>query len=186
MSRPLFRRRTFGRPMLVLRATRRRVVIASVSATVLTLFAACGGEDAASSSDVAPDTTATTTASAMGGATAMGGASAMGGADFDPNAPEYQGDHSLPGDPVAGEEVYRASCLACHAADGKGNGGITGANLVDDRRRLAKNNDTLLHSIREGVLTTSPAMPPHKDILTEVQIRDALSYVRRTFGGTQE
>lgn len=177
MSRPLL---SIGRPMLVLRAPRRRVVIASVSATVLALFAACGGEEA--SNDVAPttDTAATTTA------TAMGGSSAMGGADFDPNAPEYQGDHSLPGDPVAGEEVYRASCLACHAADGKGNGGITGANLVDDRRRLAKNNDTLLHSIREGVLTTSPAMPPHKDILTDVQIRDALSYVRRTFGGTQE
>jgi mono/diheme cytochrome c family protein len=97
--------------------------------------------------------------------------------------PEYDGDHSLPGDPVAGETVYRTNCIACHAADGRGNGGITGADLAGDPRRLAKNNDTLLRSIREGV-SASPAMPAHRDILTDQQMRDALSYVRSHFGGT--
>lgn len=156
---------------------RTRALMALV--TTLTALVACGGAEETPAEE--------TGATEVAASTAMTSASAMGAAGgFDPNAPEYQGDHSLPGDAAAGEEVYRTSCLACHAADGKGNGGITGANLVDDRRRLAKNNDTLLHSIREGILTTSPAMPPHKDILTDTQIRDALSYVRATFGPAPE
>jgi mono/diheme cytochrome c family protein len=95
--------------------------------------------------------------------------------------PEFEGDHSLPGDAVAGEVVYRANCIACHAENGRGNGGMTGADFVGDRRRLSKNNDTLLRSIREGV-PNSPPMPAHQDILTDQQMRDALSYVRQHFG----
>ena len=95
--------------------------------------------------------------------------------------PEYEGDHSLPGDPVAGALVFNTSCVACHGANGRGNGGLTGADFVGDHRRLAKNNDTLLHSIREGIPNT-PAMPAHARLLTDTQMRDALSYVRATFG----
>lgn len=97
--------------------------------------------------------------------------------------PQYDGDHSLPGDPVAGATVYTTTCIPCHGADGRGNGGMTGADFIDDHSRLAKNNETLLHSITEGIPNTPP-MPSHRAILTEVQIRDALSYVRVHFGGT--
>ena len=109
------------------------------------------------------------------------GAGSSAAADGPLTGPEYDGDHSLPGDPVAGEVVYRTSCLACHGANGRGNGGITGADFIGDRRRLAKNNDTLLRSIREGI-PNSPAMPGHAALLSDTQMRDALSYVRATFG----
>lgn len=99
---------------------------------------------------------------------------------------DTEGDHSLPGDPVAGAEVYGRICVACHAADGRGNGGLTGANFIDDETRLAKNNDRLLTSIRDGVTTGPTPMPGHRDLLTDVEMRNALSYIRHEFGGTQE
>lgn len=140
---------------------------------LMMIMAGCGSE-ADASEGTAPAESAP--------APAATGASARGGEDeLDLSLPEYQGDHSLPGDPVAGEEVYRANCLACHAANGRGNGGITGADFVGDRRRLARNNEVLLRSIREGI-PNSPAMPAHADLLTDQQMRDALSYVRQTFG----
>jgi mono/diheme cytochrome c family protein len=135
---------------------------------------ACGGE---SEGGATPPATASGTGSGSGSGSGSGTTVAAG--DF--TGPEYEGDHSLPGDPAAGEAVYRQSCLACHAENGRGNGGITGADFVGDRRRLAKNNDTLLHSIREGV-NAQPAMPAHRDLLTDQQMRDALSYVRQRFG----
>lgn len=95
-------------------------------------------------------------------------------------------DTSLPGDPEAGAEVYNRVCIACHAADGKGNGGLTGANFVDDKSRLAKGNDELIHSITEGRLDANPPMPPQGQALSQTEIKNALSYVRYTFGGTRE
>ena len=137
-------------------------------------IASCGGESAEPTPPTPPAAPAPSTAS---------GAGARGAAAGPMTGPEFDGDHSLPGDPVAGQIVYQASCVACHAANGRGNGGLTGADFVGDRRRLAQNNDTLLRSIREGVPTASPAMPAHRDILSDTQMRDALSYVRATFGG---
>lgn len=134
---------------------------------------ACGADEAAPTPPTTPPPSTTSTPTGSGG----------GAAEAPLTGPDYDGDHSLPGDPVAGETVYRTNCIACHAADGRGNGGITGADLARDPRRLAKNNDALLRSIREGV-SASPAMPAHRDILTDQQMRDALSYVRATFGGT--
>jgi mono/diheme cytochrome c family protein len=88
----------------------------------------------------------------------------------------------MPGDPDAGAAVYASTCVACHAANGQGNGGMTGADFVNDESRLAKDNAVLIRSITDGVLTASPPMPGHGTILTETQIRDVLSYIRREFG----
>lgn len=93
--------------------------------------------------------------------------------------------HPLPGDPEEGKAIYEKHCLACHQKDGRGNGGITGANFVDDPSRLAKSNEALLESIREGVTGGTAVMPPHKDRLTETQMKDALSYVRAEFGRSE-
>jgi mono/diheme cytochrome c family protein len=98
----------------------------------------------------------------------------------DPNA-----DTSLPGDPVKGEEVYKRVCLACHGADGKGNGGMTGADFVKDKTRLAKDNKVLIKSVTEGVLKVppgKPVMPAQGGSLSEDEIKDAIAYIRKTFG----
>ena len=91
------------------------------------------------------------------------------------------GSHALPGNPQAGQEVYGRICSACHGADGRGNGGITGADFIGDAARLSKPNDVLLASIRDGV-DSSPPMPPQKGILSEQEMKDALSYIRAEFG----
>ncbi|HHH27065.1 MAG TPA: cytochrome c [Polyangiaceae bacterium] len=95
-------------------------------------------------------------------------------------------DTSLPGDPNAGEAIYGRICVACHAADGRGNGGMTGADFVGDETRLSKSNEQLLTSIRDGVNTGSTPMPAQGGVLSEEEMRDVLSYIRREFGGTTE
>lgn len=95
-------------------------------------------------------------------------------------------EHSLPGDPVAGALVYSRICVACHSADGRGNGGMTGANFAGDPTRLAKTNTALLTSIRDGVTTGPSPMPAQRGTLSEQEMKDALSYIRKTFGHTQQ
>ena len=93
-------------------------------------------------------------------------------------------DTSLPGDPVAGKKVYDKVCMACHAADGKGNGGITGGNFVGEPERLNQDNALLIKQILEGKKTPGKTvfMPPQKTILSEQEVKDALSFVRQSFG----
>ena len=98
-------------------------------------------------------------------------------------APAANADTSLPGDAEAGAALYAAKgCVACHGADGRGNGGMTGADFVGDATRLAKGNDVLIASITDGVLDVSPIMPPQGSVMTEQEIKDVLSYIRQTFG----
>ncbi len=91
-------------------------------------------------------------------------------------------DTSLPGDPIAGARVYRRVCATCHGMDGRGNHGLTAADFLKESWRLKKDNKVLLNSIRNGVKEGSRVMPPQKGILTDKQIKDALSYVRQRFG----
>lgn len=87
-----------------------------------------------------------------------------------------------PGDPVAGADVYTKNCVPCHQADGTGMGGMLGANFVADKTRLAKTDKELLTSIRDGKTGKIGTMPPWGPSLSEVQRRDALAYIRKTFG----
>jgi mono/diheme cytochrome c family protein len=90
--------------------------------------------------------------------------------------------HPLPGDPEAGKAVYLRICSACHQPDGSGMNGMLAANFVKDKSRLAKTNEQLLKSIREGIVADGKIMPPQKDILSDKEMADALSYIRKTFG----
>ncbi len=92
------------------------------------------------------------------------------------------GDRGLPGDPEAGAAIYTRICVGCHAADGRGNGGVTGADFVGDETRLSKTNEELLSSIRDGLSTGSMPMPPQRDNLSEQEMKDVLSYIRDNFG----
>ena len=92
--------------------------------------------------------------------------------------------HPLPGDPVAGEVVYKRICVACHQLDGSGLNGMLAADFVKDKSRLAKPNEVLINSIREGIIADGKVMPPQKDVLSDQEIKDAISYIRKTFGGS--
>ena len=66
---------------------------------------------------------------------------------------------------------------------GQNNGGMTGGNFVDDKDRLAQGNDVLLQIIAEGKINGSRIMPAQKALLSEQEMKDALSYIRKQFGG---
>jgi len=86
-----------------------------------------------------------------------------------------------------GKIVYTNICLACHMADGNGvptmNPPIVKTEYVlGDKTRLIK---IVLNGFKEDVQINGQSfsnnMSPHKD-LTDRQIADVLTYVRKSFG----
>jgi len=139
----------------------------SMACLACTILASCGsGDDPAPSGDGAGEQAKPTPAKdpASGGATAAV-------------------THPIPGDPEAGKVVYMRICVACHQPDGSGLNGMLAADFVKDKTRLAKSNEELTTSIREGITRDGKVMPPQKDVLSETEIKDAISYIRVTFGG---
>lgn len=88
------------------------------------------------------------------------------------------------GDAAAGETVFKTFCVACHQADGTGKMGEVqmAADFVADKTRLAKTDEELLTSIRDGKTGTVGSMPPWGAATTDQQRADALAYIRATFG----
>lgn len=84
------------------------------------------------------------------------------------------------------EDVYRRYCVVCHQEDGTGKNGLTGANFVGPESPLAKSDDQLFLSVKEGLTGGPVVMPPHKDLLTDEQIRSTIAYVRERFGSKAE
>ena len=94
--------------------------------------------------------------------------------------------------PSAGEQVYEMTCLACHQPDGKGLPGVypplAGSEFVKgDPARLAR---IVLHGLTGPVTVAGQTfgnnpnavpMPPLGG-LTDQQIADVLTYVRKQFG----
>jgi mono/diheme cytochrome c family protein len=81
-----------------------------------------------------------------------------------------------------GEASYRRYCVGCHGADGRGNGGVTGADFVAQRETIgAKADAELATSVREGKRGERAVMPAHKPVLSDAQIADAIAYVRKRF-----
>ena len=86
-----------------------------------------------------------------------------------------------------GKIVYNSICLACHMADGNGvptmNPPIVQTEYVlGDKTRLIK---IVLNGFKEDVQINGQSfsnnMTPHKD-LSDRQIADALTFVRKSFG----
>ncbi len=84
------------------------------------------------------------------------------------------------GDPGKGEALYEKHCMACHGAQGKGDG-PTGkmlkpppADFTSDASKKKPERELLL-TIQNG--RTGTAMPAWKTQLSEAEITDVLSYV---------
>jgi cytochrome c5 len=85
----------------------------------------------------------------------------------------------------AGEKVYGQTCIACHGANGKGAiPGVSDFTKADGP--LAKSDDTLFVSIRDGLVTPGKplSMPPKggNPSLTDDEIQAVLEYLRSSFG----
>ena len=85
----------------------------------------------------------------------------------------------------AGEKVYAQTCIACHGANGKGAiPGVSDFTKADGP--LAKSDDTLFASIRDGLVTPGKplSMPPKggNPSLTDDEIQAVLDYLRSKFG----
>jgi len=84
-----------------------------------------------------------------------------------------------------GEKVYAQTCIACHGANGKGAiQGVSDFTKADGP--LAKSDDTLFASIRDGLVTPGKplSMPPKggNPSLTDDEIQAVLDYLRSKFG----
>jgi mono/diheme cytochrome c family protein len=81
-----------------------------------------------------------------------------------------------------GEQIYHRYCIGCHGADGRGNGGITGADFTAaDGPLTQRDQATLIASVRDGKRGERATMPAHAPVLTEAQIEAVVAYVRTRF-----
>lgn len=86
-----------------------------------------------------------------------------------------------------GEKIYQENCAFCHAADGTGKNWI-GAflephprDLTDHRFRASMSRERYRAVIRSGLPGSS--MPAWRDVLTDAQIEDLISYIEVGFNG---
>jgi len=78
---------------------------------------------------------------------------------------------------------YRQYCIGCHGVDGRGNGGVTGADFrAATSPLLSKTDAELMASVRDGKRGVTATMPAHKPVLTDDQIAALITYLRATFG----
>ncbi|MCP4296740.1 MAG: cytochrome c [Proteobacteria bacterium] len=83
----------------------------------------------------------------------------------------------------SGKQIYIDICEECHQVDGKGMGGLTGADFVDDKSVLKKSDKELLEIIKKGKGDPMDGMPPNEGELSEQEMIDVLAYIRKTYGG---
>lgn len=92
---------------------------------------------------------------------------------------------NLSDDAITGRVLWQQNCAFCHAADGTGQNWI-GSFLEPKPRDLSNpefmrhmTRPMLLQSIRDGLKNTS--MPAWKDVLTDTQINQIISYINEAF-----
>jgi len=88
------------------------------------------------------------------------------------------------GDAVRGRAVFEQHCVACHGADGKGDGPaaaalpVKPANLTDCRRTAEDDIEMIDNIVRHGgsYAGMSPVMPAWDKVLTSMEIADVAAY----------
>lgn len=93
------------------------------------------------------------------------------------------------GNPTAGKTVFQQNCAVCHGVTGKGDGpAAAGLNPkpANFSERLASTAARQVIVVTNGGASQklSPLMPAYGEVLTDVQIRDVVSFVRAQFMGT--
>jgi cytochrome c oxidase cbb3-type subunit 3 len=73
-----------------------------------------------------------------------------------------------------GEALFKANCVACHGADGKGNPAMGAPNLADATWLYGSSESTIIETITRG---RNGQMPAHKGVLTEAKIHLLAAYV---------
>ncbi len=81
-----------------------------------------------------------------------------------------------------GEKIYARTCIACHGADGSGNGQKTAASFLAKDGPLAQPDDALIKTILDGKTGSIGTMPAHRALLSEADTRAVLAYLRQRFG----
>jgi mono/diheme cytochrome c family protein len=105
----------------------------------------------------------------------------------------HRSKYPLIGDPELGRTVYADYCASCHGTGGRGDGPMTKVLVIPRDEKLKKelvfkpadhtspevqsdSNEYLLGVVRDG--RPDRFMPGWKDILSEAEIRGAISYIR--------
>jgi cytochrome c oxidase cbb3-type subunit 3 len=95
----------------------------------------------------------------------------------------HSSKHPVSGDPEMGKKVYDDNCTICHGADGKGKGTI--AEIYDmepadhtDTSILNRMSNEKIRSIIVDGTKGAKLMPGWKDILSDKEIEDVISYIR--------
>ena len=111
-------------------------------------------------------------------------ASCTGSVEHDPSQwPIARADieRAIPTDDPA-EGTYRQHCLPCLGVDGRGAGGVTGADFTSPEGPLRRPDAELLASIRDGRTGEIGVMPAQGTLLGDEGSAAVLAYVRRRFG----
>ncbi len=95
----------------------------------------------------------------------------------------HSSKHPVSGNPEMGKRVYDDNCTICHGADGKGKGTI--AEIYDmepadhtDASILSRMSNEKIRSIIVDGTKGAKLMPGWKDILSDKEIEDVISYIR--------
>lgn len=96
-------------------------------------------------------------------------------ADGDPQLSTTAGSRLF--DATTGEELYKASCQACHMADGKGDNGAGFYPSLANNVRLMSGKTTV-----DTVTNGLRGMPPFREYFSDEQIVEVVNYVRTNFG----
>ena len=138
------------------------LIVVSISLIALFVLAACGGKK----EEAAPAPTATEAAPAAAESASTGGAASQ-------------------GDPEKGQQLFVATCAACHGPAGEGVQGL-GKDMTTSDFIAGLSDEELVEFIKIGRDTSDPAnttgvaMPPKggNPTLTDEQLMDIVAYIR--------
>ncbi|RKZ61447.1 MAG: hypothetical protein DRQ44_11770 [Gammaproteobacteria bacterium] len=95
----------------------------------------------------------------------------------------HSSKHPVSGNPVMGQQIYDDNCAVCHGTDGRGEGTITKvydmepADHTDASSMNLMSNEKIYSIISDGS-KGAKLMPGWKNILSEKEIGDVISYIR--------